>query len=245
MSDAASRTWIGIALLLAGAPALTARADEPKEAPRAFLDGTSGPGWKALGEEDFVNVNLDPETWTWKDSIAHCTGQPIGVIRSKVPYTNFELSVEWKHLKSGGNSGVFLWGSEESLNTLKRNELPAGIEVQVLDHGYKEQYEKQTGKKADWFTTHGDVFPTRNYDMKPFPPVAPDGKRSFPTKELSKGINEWNHYYIRAINGEVRLWVNGEEVSGGSGCNPHSGYLCLESEGSPVEFKNIKIRILP
>ena len=78
-----------------------------------------------------------------------------------------------------------------------------------------------------------------------FPPVAPDKKRSFPTKNLSKGIGQWNHYYIRAINGEIRLWVNGEEVSGGYNCDPKTGYLCLESEGAPIEFKNLKIRELP
>ena len=46
-------------------------------------------------------------------------------------------------------------------------------------------------------------------------------------------------------DGEVRLWVNGEEVSGGNKADPATGYLCLESEGSPVEFKNIRIRELP
>jgi Domain of Unknown Function (DUF1080) len=81
--------------------------------------------------------------------------------------------------------------------------------------------------------------------MKPFPPVAPDGIRSFPTQERSKGVGEWNHYYVRAINGEVRLWVNGAEVSGGANCDPKTGYLCLESEGSPVEFRNLKLRELP
>jgi hypothetical protein len=220
------------------------RGEDAPALPKAFVDGT-GPGWRALGSEDFVNVNCDEDTWTWKDGTAHCTGTPTGVIRSKQPYTNFELVVQWRHLRSAGNSGVFLWASEDSLKELKRNGLPQGIEVQVLDHGYAEQYEKKSGKKANWFTTHGDVFPTGKATMKPFPPVAPDGKRSFPTKNLSKGVGDWNHYYIRAINGEVRLWVNGEEVSGGTGCDPHSGFLCLESEGSPVEFKSLRIRELP
>jgi len=40
------------------------------------------------------------------------------------------------------------------------------------------------------------------------------------------------------INGEVRLWGNGEEVSGGTKISPASGYFCLESEVAPVEFKN-------
>ena len=155
--------------------------------------------------------------------------------------------MEWKHLKPAGNSGVFLWAMPQSIKELEagKGQLPHGIEVQVLDHGYTEQYEKATGKKADWFTTNGDVFPTGPVKMTPFPPVAPNGQRSFPTKNLSKGVGEWNHYYIRAINGEVRLWVNGEEVSGGTGCQPATGYLCLESEGSPIEFRNLRIRELP
>jgi hypothetical protein len=220
----------------------SARAEEASGLPKACIDGT-GPGWRALGEKDFVNVNLDPDTWTWKDGVAHCTGKPVGVIRSVKPYTNFELVCQWRHNKPAGNSGVFLWGTKSVLDSLKRNQLPEGIEVQVLDHGYTEQYEKGTGKKADWFTTHGDVFPTRGAKMTPFPPA--HGSRSFPSKNLSKGVGEWNHYYIRAINGEVRLWVNGEEVSGGTNCSPASGYLCLESEGSPIDFKNIRIRELP
>ncbi len=222
----------------------TARADEPTSLPKGFIDGTA-PGWKVLAESDFVNVNCGADTWSWKDGVAQCTGQPVGVVRSKKMYANFELVVQWRHLRSGGNSGIFVWTPESSLNQLKPGQLPHGIEVQVLDHGYTEQYEKTSKKKADWFTSHGDVFPVGNSKMTPFPPVAPDGKRSFPTKQLSKGVNEWNHYYIRAINGEIRLWVNGEEVSGGTGCEPRMGYLCLESEGSPVEFRQLRLRELP
>jgi len=216
----------------------------PEPAPRAFIDGM-GPGWMALGESNFVNVNCAPETWSWKDGVAHCTGRPIGILRSTQQYTNFEFVVEWQHLRPAGNSGVFVWATEKSINALKGPGLPQGIEVQVLDVAYVEQYEKSQKKKADWFTGHGDVFPTGNSKMIPFPPVAPNGKRSFPSKNLSKGVGEWNHYYVRAINGEVRLWVNGEEVSGGTGCDPRTGYLALESEGSPVEFRNLRIRLLP
>jgi hypothetical protein len=204
-------------------------------------------GWRALGKEDFVNVNCAPETWSWSNGMARCTGNPVGVIRSTRIHTNLELVAQWRHLRSGGNSGVFLWATPESIQDLERGKgrLPTGIEVQVLDHGYTEQYEKQQKKKADWFTTHGDVFPTGTTKMKPFPPVSPGGERSFPRKKLSKGVGEWNHYYVRAINGEVRLWVNGEEVSGGTEIKPAHGYLCLESEGAPVEFKDIRIRELP
>jgi hypothetical protein len=235
---------LAVGVVLAAVVSLRA-ADEPADLPKACIDGT-GPGWRTLGEADFVNVNLDPGTWTWKDGEAHCTGRPIGVIRMTKEVTNFELVARWRHLSSGGNSGIFVWASPAGLEGLKAGTLPkVGIEVQVLDHGYTELYEKQTGKKPDWFTTDGDVFPVAGSTMKPFEPVSPDGSRSFPRKKLSKGVGEWNHYYVRAINGEVRLWVNGEEVSGGTDCRPASGYLCLESEGAPVEFRDLRIRELP
>ncbi len=222
-----------------------ANAEDAVETPRAFLDGT-GPGWKALTGEDFATVNGNADTWTWKDGFVACTGKPVGVTRSEKQYTNFELVLQWRHLRAAGNSGVFAWVLEESLAGLPPNKLPAnGIEVQILDHGYAENYEKKNGKKSDWFTTHGDVFPVGGSSMTPFPPAAPNGRRSFPSKDLSRGVGQWNHYYIRCINGEVRLWVNGEEVSGGTNCEPSSGYLCLEAEGSPIEFKNIRIRELP
>jgi len=223
--------------------AIAQAADKPALA-KAVIDG-SGPGWKAMGKDDFVNVNCAEGTWSWKDGQAHCTGKPVGVIRTKTPHTNFELVLEWRHLKAAGNSGVFVWATKASLDRLKPGGLPQGIEVQVLDLAYAEHYVKRHKKKPDWFTSHGDVFPTGASKMKPFAPVAPNGSRSFPSKNLTLGINHWNHYYIRCINGEVRLWVNGEEVSGGNECQPATGYVALESEGSPVDFRNIRIRPLP
>jgi hypothetical protein len=213
--------------------------------PRAFIDG-SGPGWRTLGADDFAGVNGNADTWTWKDGVLLCSGTPIGVMRTRQKFTNFEMVLEWRHLRTAGNSGVFVWVPDEALAQLKPDVLPDyGIEVQMLDHGYREQYEKKTGKKGDWFTTHGDIFAVGRTKLTPFPPLSPNGSRSFPRKELSRGVGEWNHYYVRGINGDVRLWVNGEEVSGGSDADPRTGYLCLESEGSPVEFKHIRVRELP
>lgn len=233
-----------LALLVFTVPSFAA---EPSPSlPKAFLDG-NGLGWRALTQNDFTNVNCDPGTWSWTNGLIKCTGSPVGVIRSTQQITNLELVVEWRHLKPAGNSGVFLWATPESIKALEAGQgrLPTGVEVQILDHGYTEQYEKQSGKKADWFTTNGDVFPTGTTKLEPFPPVSPGGDRSFPRKNLSKGVGEWNHYYVRAINGEVRLWVNGEEVSGGKDARPATGYLCLESEGSPIEFRNLRIRVIP
>ncbi|MCZ6674457.1 MAG: DUF1080 domain-containing protein [Verrucomicrobia bacterium] len=236
---------------------------------RAFIDDEQ-PGWRAMGSEDFTEVNSADNTWSWKEGILHCTGQPVSVLRTSKEYTNFEMVIEWSHQKPGGNSGVFIWASPESIKRIMNADnpgppLPDGIEIQMLDHAYKEQA-KARGEPTDWFSTHGDVFPVRA-NMTPFPPLSSvsdqrimrkqtsnevpmpvtrkSSGRSFPRKHLSKGHGEWNHYYIRAINGEVRLWVNGEEVSGGTDCDPSKGYICLESEGSPIIFRKLRIRGLP
>lgn len=232
---------------LALAPALVGAEKETpaKASPVAYIDGT-GPGWKSLTMDDFVNVNCDETTWSKKGSDIHCTGQPVGVCRTKKQLTNFELVAEWRHNKKAGNSGIFVWAPPSGLEGLKRNALPgAGIEVQILDHGYAEQYEQKNKRKPDWFTTNGDVFPVGKSKIKPFPPTSPNGQRSFPRKNRTHGFGQWNHYYVRAINGEIRLWVNGEEVSGGNQIEPRTGYLCLESEGSPIDFRNIRLRELP
>jgi len=239
------------------------------ELPKPFIDSTAH-GWQPLLEEDFQSVNTPADTWQWKNFEVHCSGMPIGVLRTTKEYSNFEMVVEWSHQRAGGNSGLFIWTTPASIQRLESPNnpgppLPDGIEIQMLDHAFVDQA-KSLGEPTDWFTTHGDVFPARA-KMNPFPPLSPVSEnrivtkdfghgpfeivgrgtpgRSFPSKRLSKGFGKWNHYYIRAINGEVRLWVNGEEVSGGSDCDPATGYICLESEGSPIRFRNLRIRELP
>ncbi len=231
------KSCLGFVLL--GALCVAAAAEET-----GVFVGDEASGWRELRFDEFVNANCDADTWAVVEGVIRCTGQPVGVLKSKQEFTNLELSLEWRHL-AAGNSGVFLWAPPAVFDNLTKGKLPGGgIEVQVLDHGFKTAYEKG-GRKADWFTTDGDVFPVGSSTMEPFPPLSPDGSRSFPSAEHSKGSPEWNHYYVRAINGEVRLWVNGHEVSGGRDCRPARGHVCLESEGSPVEFRNLRIRELP
>lgn len=251
LSSSRAARFLFAATLVAGVGLLAVQAQdapapETAAAPKAYIDGT-GLGWETLTFADFDNFNGAEDTWSEKDGVIHCTGVPVGVARSKKKVGNFELVVEWRHLKHAGNSGVFVWAPDSAFTGIKPGQLPTGgIEVQMLDHGYAENFRKNNnGKEPDWFTTNGDVFQVGSSKIKPFPPISPNGSRSFPRKNNSKGTPEWNHYYVRAINGEVRLWVNGEEVSGGSNADPKEGYLCLEAEGSPVEFKNLRIRHLP
>src|SRR4051794_18221821 len=108
---------LGFGITIVAAAALSG-AEEDQSAPKAYIDGT-GPGWKELGEADVVPVNGAADTWSWKDGIIHCSGQPVGVARTAKPYGNFELVAQWRHLKSAGNSGIFVWAPEEARKDLK------------------------------------------------------------------------------------------------------------------------------
>src|SRR5262249_6566111 len=46
-------------------------------------------------------------------------------------------------------------------------------------------------------------------------------------------------------DGRITLAVNGKVVSGGSQCKPRKGYICLESEGGPIYFRDLRIQELP
>ncbi len=206
-------------LVLAPLPSIAQ--EEPDFQP--LFNGSDLTGW--------VNVNCAPETWSIREGVIHCTGRPIGALRTDRQFENFILELEWRHLRAGGNAGVFIWASPIAATG---QPFLRAIEVQVLDHGYG---------KSDWFTTHGDVFPIHGSTMRPH--GRHNGMRSFPSEERSKGSPEWNHYRIDCRDGVLRLHVNGKEVSGGSECNWRKGYLALESEGSPVEFRNIRIQEFP
>lgn len=207
-----------------------ARAESPQtDAPWVSLfNGEDLSGW--------VPVNVAPNTFTAGDGMIVSTGKPTGVMRTERMYENFIVELEWRHMQPGGNAGLFLWGDGvPAMGT----PFTRGIEVQILDNGYDAK------GKNEWFTTHGDIFPIHGATMTPMGRVAKSGRRSFPAEELSKPSPEWNHYRVVANHGEVRLSVNGKEVTVGKDCQPRKGYVFLESEGSECHFRNLRIQELP
>jgi hypothetical protein len=161
---------------------------------------------------------------------------PTGYMRSEKMYENFVLECDWRHLKSGGNSGIFVWG--DGIPAMGTG-YTRGIEVQVLDNGFN------VPGKNEWYTTHGDLFSIWGATMTPVGRIANKGSRSFPTEERSHSSPEWNHYKLTGNQGELRLEVNGKEVTVAKDCVPRKGFISLESEGSECHFKNLVIKELP
>ena len=178
-------------------------------------------------------VNGDKTTWVVQDNMIVTTGKPTGVIRTNKMYENFVLELDWRHMVENGNAGLFVWSDP----------IPAigvpftrSIEVQIMD-----------GKELDWYTTHGDIFSIWGAKMTPDRPH-PHGdhvQRCLPSERRSNPAPEWNHYIVTCIDGTIKLDVNGKIVSGGFDITPRKGYICFEAEGTPAQFKNVRIKVLP
>ena len=185
----------------------------------------------------WVNVNTDKDTWSVRDGMIFCTGHPIGVMRTVKQYENFVLHIEWMHMEAGGNSGSFIWSNSQP----GPNRLPNGIEVQMLELDWVNLH-KVRGETPPLAYVHGELFGVGGVEIVP---DNPRGPRSKSIENRCKGKGEWNVYEVVAVDGVVKLSVNGKFVNGISRASQKKGYICLESEGAEIHFRNIKILELP
>jgi hypothetical protein len=58
----------------------------------------------------------------------------------------------------------------------------------------------------------------------------------------SKPSGEWNTYEVYSEDGRVATVLNGVLVGLASNANPKVGYIALQSEGAPAEFRNIRLK---
>lgn len=226
MKNTTSMMAVGLALLVAAA-------GHAQEVPqfRDLFNGKDLTGW--------VNVNTEPDTWSVRDGLLICTGKPIGVMRSEKQYENFVLHIEWKHLQAGGNSGVFVWSDPAPA---PGKNLPKGCEVQMLELDWPNLNREKDGSPRHAGYVSGELFGANGLTVTP---DNPRGSRSMSYESRAKGKGEWNTYVVVCVDGVIKLSINGKFVNGISNASQRKGYLCLESEGAPIHFRNIKLMELP
>jgi len=186
-----------------------------------LFDGTTLAGWQI--------VNGAPSTWVPREGVIHCSGFPTGVLRTDRTHENFVLELEYRHLVPGGNAGLFVWSDPIPARGVP---FTRSVEVQVMD-----------GQEQDWFTSDGDVFPIHGARMTPV--NGRGGDRAFPIERRSNPAPMWNHYRVECVDGRISAALNGKVVTEGFDVSPRRGFICLESEGSPVEFRRIRLKELP
>ncbi|MBX2921664.1 MAG: DUF1080 domain-containing protein [Chitinophagaceae bacterium] len=188
----------------------------------------------------WINVNTKKETWSVRGDLLIDSGEPMGVVRSEKQYENFVLHIEWKHIDPGGNSGVFVWSNGSIVK--EGNPYPNGIEVQILDPDWINIHKKKDGEPQIKDYISGEMWGVNGLT------TIPDNARGERSKGLEYRVKDhgiWNAYDIVCVDGVIKLAINGKFVNGISKSSQKKGYLCIESEGGEIHFRNLKIIELP
>ncbi len=191
--------------------------DAPMPAEVRLFDGKSLDGWTSFlnGDEKMEDV------WSVKDGVLVCKGRPAGYIRTKTTYENFVLKLEWRFdpvTRKPGNSGVLI------RMTPPDKVWPRSLEAQL-----------ESGNAGDFWLIDGFSIETPEERFRA------RGRNRAKTHMAENPVGEWNEYEIVADGGDVILRVNGEEVNRGRNAEVHAGHICLQSEGVPIHFRNIRL----
>jgi hypothetical protein len=195
-----------------------ASAEEGK--PIDLFNGKDFTGWTLF---------LDPrskvkpeEVWSVKDGVIHCKGRPNGYIITEKEYGDYVLEVEWRWPGKPGNSGVLCHVTGE-------NKIwPRSFEAQLFS-GHAGDIWLVDGYKMDVDKSRQDPKTSRHFF------------RMKKDEMIEKKPGEWNKYKITCKGDTVRLEVNGEFVNEGKNAESTKGKILLQSEGAPIEFRNIKL----
>ena len=184
-----------------------------------LFNGKDLTGWKAI-VPDAAKANMKPEdVWEVKDGVLICKGKPGGYIRTEKDYKNYVLRLQWRFnpvTKKAGNSGVLLRMVGED------KVWPKSIEAQL-----------QSGSAGDFWNIE-DVKMTVDK-------ARTNGRNTKKTHGAEHPVGEWNEYEIIANNGDVILYVNGEELNRATNVEVVAGKICLQSEGAEIHFRDIRV----
>ena len=202
-----------------------------------LFDGKTMGGWHGYNGQNL-------KAWTIEDCALKTTGTEGNYGSDKradlvtdAPYTNFEISIDWKASK-GGNSGIIYGVVEDA-----KYDAPwkTGPEYQFIDDvGFPEKLEEWQKAGAD-YAMH---LPNDQKTLKP--------------------VGEWNNTRIVVRGPHVEHWLNGKKILEFERWTPEwqklrdsgkwkeapdyglakTGRIVLQDHGSVFWFRNVKIRTI-
>ena len=218
----------GSALMAQNGAVNTLTPQETAKGWRLLFDGKSLDGWRGYKKD------TAPAAWTVVDGELRLTGKG-GDLVTREQFSDFELSLDWKLMKPGGNSGLFFRGVETDDPIYY-----SAPEIQIIDNVRHKD-------AANITHTAGS-----NYDL------------DAPSRDVTKPVGEWNTLRIVVNGADVEHWLNDVKIVEYELWTPEweakvkaskfakwpgygrakTGHIALQDHGDPVAFRNIKIRKL-
>ena len=182
----------------------------------ALFNGKDFTGWKLFIPDQTVDVTT---VWSVKDGVIHCTGVPTGYLRTDAYYSNYQLHVEWRWPQEPGNSGILLHMTGED------KVWPKCIESQLM-----------AGNAGDFYMMNGTYFEA------PYERTMQRIQKK--TESTENPTGSWNTADITCSNDTIQVIINGQLQNQGANASVQSGKICLQSEGKPIQFRNITLKPL-
>ncbi len=244
-----TRTPLLAAALAGLAAALVApgRADDSSAGYTPLFNGKDLTGWKTF--LDPKAKDADPaKVWTIQNGEIHCAGKPMGYLLTDKEYGDYVLRVQWKFPDKPGNSGVFVHvtGPDKIW--------PKGVECQLfsgragdfwLVDGFKMHIDSARDPNSErHYARIGDKFVKKESSGEQPKGKARRQQYEVVGKEVEKPLGEWNQYEITCKGDMINVVVNGQHVNTGTNAEMGRGHILLQSEGTPIVFRNIEIKML-
>lgn len=194
-----------------------------------LFNGKNLDGWSHV----LVDKTLSKEdVWSVQDGILICKGQPLGYLHTQESYQDYTLSFEWRWAPGTEptNSGALLRIAAEPASFL-----PKCVEAQM-----------QHGKAGDLYGFYGANL---SGDADRYKEIENEKIGKFKAvvrlKGTEKPAGEWNQYKIKVQGDQVEVHLNDELVNRANGLDVLAGPIGLQSEGSEIHFRNIKLSKIP
>ena len=163
---------------------------------------------------------VDPASvFTVQKGVIHISGNPFGYMRTKNVYSDYKLHVEWRWPVEATNSGVFI-----------HLQLPDSVWATCVE------CQLQAGNAGDFVCMN-------KADMKE---RTDKSKRSVKKMVASseKPAGEWNVMEVVCKANTIEVFVNSVLQNKGTNLSVSKGYICLQSEGKDIEFRNVYLNKL-
>jgi len=163
--------------------------------------------------------NADPlQTWSVTNGLIHCTGKPVGYLRTTGIYSNYFLTVVWRFVKiapKADNTGIL-------------------VHIQPGDKVWPQCVQVQ-GKH----TRQGDLFLMEGAEAKEHKGMDKNTPVPLQGDSVEVPVGEWNKAETICVNGKVESFINGKFVNEITECTINSGFIGIQSEGGEIEIRSI------
>lgn len=186
-----------------------------------LFNGRDLTGWTYHLDKPEVKMQ---DVWSVKDGVLACKGKPVGyLLTKKNDFENYVLELEWRWPEKGGNNGALVHVTKPGVLGV----WPQCLEVQLADQEAGDFW--VIGTTIEIEKPEGRIKDRRHLNLS-------DGDE--------KPLGKWNKMEITCRGDEVLVKVNGKLVNHAKKVSQTKGAIALQSEGTPIEYRNIKLKSL-